>query len=631
MESNKTSYIGLFLIGAILFGWMYFNGPNEKEKALQQHRQDSIAHADKQAREAEKSSKTDNPVHTSAASNIPLTDSARKADSAKTLTEYGIFYPALKGTYTGSTLENDLLKIDISNKGGKISSVVLKNFKTSTGKPLTLFYPDSITFGLILNAYAKFISTDTLYFTARDAKTAGDSSSITMRLNTSDPAKYLDYIYTVKKGSYMVGCVLRLNGLQTILPSNSPDITLRWAMNTPSQEPSVQNQQRTSTIYYRFFSDEVDNISPGKDDKKVLPNDVSWISFKQQFFSTILIADTHFGSPEVSTAKDNAPDKVKSFTATLTIPYNHQADESFGMRFFFGPNNYKLLQKYSSDGDLQLDKEINLGWGIFGWVNRFLVIPIFDFLNGFNLNYGLVILILTICIKALMFPIAFRSYVSTAKMKILKPEIDEVSKKFPDSADAMKKQQAIMALNKKAGINPLAGCIPVLLQIPILYALFSFFPASIELRQQGFLWAHDLSTYDAPIVFHGFTLPVLGDHISIFAILFTISQYLYMSVNPQLAANPSTDQMGKTMKYMMYIMPLIFFGVLNNYSAGLSYYYFLANLITFGQTYFARLFIDEGALHRKMQEHKAKVIKPSKFQQRLETMMKEQQQKAKRR
>jgi YidC/Oxa1 family membrane protein insertase len=617
---------------------MYFNGPSEKEKQLQKHRQDSIALAEKQKAQAKPAeNKTTTSSTPTTASNIPLTDSAKRADSAaalnKKLSQYGIFYPAITGTPASTDVENDLVKVTISNRGGKISSVELKDFKTSIGAPLRLFYPDSTTFGLILNAYSNSMSTDTMYFSENGVSNTADSTTITMRLKTSDPAKYIDYIYKLKKGSYMVGCDIKVVGLQNVLPSNSPYINLLWAMNTPSQEANIQNQQRTSTVYYKFYNDEVDYINAGKDDKKTLPNDITWVSFKQQFFSSVLIADSKFSSPEVSVHKDNAPNRVKSFSAVMTIPYGHQADETFGMHFYFGPNNYNLLRDCSKEADLQLDKEINLGWGIFGWVNRFIVIPIFDFLNRFNLNYGLAILILTIVIKALLFPIAFRSYVSSAKMRLLKPEVDAINKKFPDTADAMKKQQTMMALYKKAGVSPMAGCVPLLLQLPILYALFSFFPASIELRQKGFLWAHDLSTYDNAISFHNFSLPVLGDHLSLFAVLFTISQYLTLSINQQvMGAAPGNDQMGgKTMKWMMYIMPLIFFGVLNNYSAGLSYYYFLANLITFGQTYFAKLFIDEDALHRKMQENKAKVLKPSKFQQRLEQMMKEQQTRAKKR
>ena len=648
---DRNSYIGLFLIGLILFIWMYASGPSKKEIAKEQARRDSIAQVEKQAALLANQHKTAQAQPKQAITG-PVSDSARKADSianiTKTQSAFGIFFPALHGTDQNITAENDLLKLTFSTRGGKISSVELKGFKTSAGGPLILFYPDSSRFGLILNAYAKFISTDTLYFSPASFKSwpstsatsivstnasnpNADSVSLTMQLNTSDPNKYIQFIYTLKKGSYLVSCKVKTVGMQDVIASNAGDMTLDWAMHTPSQEANLQNQRRASTVYFKYSSDEIDYLSVAKDEKKQLASTVNWVSFKQQFFSTILIADTRFASPEVSSTMSKDLTHVKSYSALLSIPYQHQAIETFGLKFFFGPNNYKLLKNYSEDNGMMLERQINLGWGIFGYVNRWIVIPVFSFLSQFNMNYGLVILILTIIIKALLFPIAFKTYVSSAKMRVLKPEIDEINKKFPKTEDAMKKQQSVMALYKKAGVNPMAGCLPLLLQLPILYALFSFFPASIELRQQHFLWANDLSTFDNAITFKNFTIPFLGDHLSIFALLMTLSQYLYLTANQQLMGNPSADQMGKTMKWMMYIMPVMFLGVLNNYSAGLSYYYFLANLITFGQTFLARRFINEDALHRKIQENKAKPVKQSKFQQRLEQLAKEQQARAKKR
>ncbi len=634
MGSDKNTYVGLFAIGLILFGWMWWSQPSEKEQARQKAIQDSITKVHQQQE------KTKAAVTTTAiAKTTPKTDSAsalthdtsnHSTDSLggihKIQAENGIFYTALNGQNTSYIVENDLLKATISAKGGKIASVELKNFKTSAGGPLILFTPDSNSFGLILNAYGKPFSTDSLYFSqVSTLSVAGKDSSIcAMRLNTSDPNKYIQYTYLLKPGTYLLQVHIRVIGMQDILPSNSQDIQLDWSMHTPSQEASIQNQQRASTVYYKFQDDEVDHLSAMKDEKKPLGTDVSWISFKQQFFSSILIANTKFGTPVVQCENNKNPKLVKNYSAEVYIPYTRTTDESFGMQFYFGPNNYKLLKKYSSGNDLDLNGQISLGWGIFGWVNKFLVIPIFDFLNGFNMNYGLVILILTIVIKSLLFPIAFKTYVSSAKMRVLKPEIDEIGKKFPKTEDAMKKQQATMALYKKAGVNPMAGCLPMLLQLPILYALISFFPASIELRQQHFLWAHDLSTYDSIYNF-GFNVPFYGDHISLFALLMTLSQYLYLSANQQLMGTGGNDQMAKTMKWMMYLTPVMILGFLNSYSAGLSYYYFLANLITFGQTFLARRFINEKELHRKMQENKAKPVKVSKFQQKLNDMVKQQQ------
>jgi YidC/Oxa1 family membrane protein insertase len=630
MGSDKNTYIGLFIIAAVLFGWMYWSRPSEKELARQKTVQDSIANIQQKQQEkakmvaaAVKPEKKDS----SAATN----DTASHASDSlaaihRMQSDLGVFYQATKGTVSTTVLENDFLKATVSTKGGKIESVELKNFKTSAGGPLILFAPDSTNFGLTLNAYSRSISTDSLYFSVVGGGPVAskDSTVLTMQLNTGNPAKYIQYIYSLKQGTYLLQCSIRVVGMQDVLASNTQDIALNWAMHGPSQEASIPNQQRGSTVYFKTYQDDVDHLNTVKDEKKTLPADISWVSFKQQFFSSILIANTKFGTPVVECQTNKNPKFVKNYAAEVYIPYGRSQDEIFGMQFFFGPNNYHLLKKISSGNDLDLNGQISLGWGIFGWVNKFLVIPVFDFLSGFNMNYGLVILILTLVIKALLFPIAFKTYKSSAKMRVLKPEIDEIGKKFPKTEDAMKKQQAVMALYKKAGVNPMAGCLPMLMQLPILYALISFFPASIELRQQHFLWAHDLSTYDSIYNF-GFNVPGYGDHISLFALLMTLSQYLYLSANQQLMGTGGTDQMAKTMKWMMYLTPIFILGFLNSYSAGLSYYYFLANLITFGQTFLARRFIDEKELHRKMQENKAKPVKVSKFQAKLNDMVKQQQ------
>jgi YidC/Oxa1 family membrane protein insertase len=385
------------------------------------------------------------------------------------------------------------------------------------------------------------------------------------------------------------------------------------------QEQNHQTQLAASTIYFKYLEDNVDKISESDEEKKSLDPNVKWIGFKQQFFTSVIIADSTFKKADIETATMHGSKKyVKNYSAAIIIPYHHHNNESIGMRLYFGPNHFKTLKQY----DIELEKQINLGWKIFGWLNRLLTIPIFNFLNGFNLNFGIIILILTVILKLLLLPIAYKTVLSSAKMRVLKPEIDELNEKHKND-DPMKKQQATMALYKQAGVNPMAGCIPVLLQMPILIALFSFFPASIELRQQGFLWANDLSTYDSVYNF-GFSVPWYGDHVSLFALLMTASTLLYTWSNSQLMG--TSNQM-PGMQWMMYLMPILFLGFLNNYSAGLSWYYFLANMITFGQTWLMQKFaIDSAALHATIQENKKKPVKTSKFQQRLEQMTKERQQ-----
>ncbi|MFI5220138.1 MAG: YidC/Oxa1 family insertase periplasmic-domain containing protein, partial [Bacteroidia bacterium] len=324
-----------------------------------------------------------------------------------------------------------------------------------------------------------------------------------------------------------------------------------------------------------------------------------------------LVAETNFDKPTKieSVVDENSKHEVANLKANFTIPYSHKTDETFAMSFYFGPNHFQTLKKM----ELGLEKIINLGF--FGFVNRWLVIPVFNWLNSFNLNFGIIILILTIIIRIVLLPLTYKSFLSQAKMKVLQPEVTELNQQYPD--DPMKKQQAMMALYKRAGVNPLGGCIPAILQIPILFAMFSFFPTSIELRQESFLWAKDLSTYDS-ILDLPFTIPFYGDHVSLFTILMTLSTILFTAINMQMttAVNPQ-------MKWMMYIMPILFLGIFNNYSAGLSYYYFLSNLCGLGQQYLFKAFVNQDEIHRKIQEKKKQPVVKSKFQQRLEDMAKQ--------
>jgi YidC/Oxa1 family membrane protein insertase len=408
-------------------------------------------------------------------------------------------------------------------------------------------------------------------------------------------------------------------GMQNIISSSAQDVTLSWSMKTPMQEKNQKTQAAASTVYYKNTDENVEKISEGEEEKLALPPNVKWVGLKQQFFTSVIIADSAFKNASIEAKfAHGSKNYVKELASTLTIPYTHKASEKFSMHLYFGPNHFKTLKKY----DLDLDKQINLGWKIFGWINRLLTIPIFTFLSNFNLNFGIIILILTLVIKILLLPIAYKTVLSSAKMRVLKPEIDELNEKFKDE-DPMKKQQATMALYNQAGVNPMAGCIPVLLQMPILIALFSFFPASIELRQQGFLWASDLSTYDSVYEF-GFNIPWYGDHVSLFALLMTASTLLYTWSNSQLMG--TSNQM-PGMQWMMYLMPIVFLGLLNDYSAGLSWYYFLANMFTFAQTWIMQNYvIDSEALHAKIQEQKKQPVKKNKFQERLEQMTKERQQ-----
>ncbi len=625
---DKNSIIGLLLIGGILIGWMFLTKPSPEELAnqIKQHQIDSTAQFNQAIKtkanvlaKAEKA--TVNSFTGLNGFKGSLTDSAKSIIKKQT---YGDFSDASEGENKINTIENDVIKVNIANKGGRIISVELKKYKTYDGKPLILFDKDSSLQNIEFKAYSKTFTTDSLYFTPEGSVFAlsgeNQTKSFSMRLYAGNKAKYIEYVYSLTGNEYMMGFRINTVGMQDIIASNTSDLKLNWQMKTPIQEQNHETQQNASTIYFKNSNESVDKISYTSDEKKNLAPNLKWIGFKQQFFTSVIIADNTFEkSGNIETFAEKGSNKyIKNFTASVSIPYNHQNMETFGMRMYFGPNHYQTLKKY----DIELEKQINLGWKIFGWINRFLTIPIFNFLNGFNLNSGIIILVLTIILKLLLLPIAYKTVLSSAKMKVLKPEIDELNEKFKNE-EPIKKQQATMALYKQAGVNPMAGCIPVLLQMPILIALFNFFPASIELRQQGFLWAHDLSTYDSIYNF-GFSIPWYGDHVSLFALLMTISTLLYTWSNSQLMG--TSNQM-PGMKWMMYLMPIMFLGFMNTYSAGLSWYYFLANMITFGQTWAMQKFaINHDALHLKIQENKKKPVTVSKFQQRLEQMTKERQQ-----
>ena len=605
---DRNSVIGLFLIGILIVAYSVYTQPTEQERLASQHTADSIAEVNKitaqqQAELAKAADSSSLPVQ------AVLTDSASKEIAKQ---EYGNFSKAASGKEQIYTLENDLMQINFTSKGARIKYVELKKYKTYDGKPVKLMSGDSSTFNLSFPAQNRSINSTDLFFNSTGIIQKGSVKMISFRLNAGDN-KFVEYHYSLTDGSYLVGFKIDVANLNDVIAPNATYLAFDWKENVVQQEQSIKNERATTTIYYHFMDDEVDKIRPTTNEEQSLKTKVKWISFKQQFFTSVLIADNSFDSPVVETSVDESQTNyVKKLTASFALPYDHKATESYGMKFYFGPNHYQTLKKIDHLG---LEKQIELGWGIFGWVNKFIVIPIFNFLNGFHLNFGLIILILTIIIRIIILPLTFGSFKSQAKIKILAPEIKEINDKYGD--DAMKKQQETMALYKKAGVNPLGGCIPGLLQLPILIAMFNFFPTSIELRQQSFLWAHDLSTYDS-ILNLGFNIPFYGDHVSLFTLLMTVSTLLFTKLNMQMtsANNPQ-------MKWMMYIMPVLFLGVFNNYSAGLSYYYFLSNIFGLGQQYLFKSFIDEEAIHRKMQENKKKPVKKSGFQQRLEQMAKE--------
>jgi YidC/Oxa1 family membrane protein insertase len=395
---------------------------------------------------------------------------------------------------------------------------------------------------------------------------------------------------------------------------------LNWELYAPQHEQLRKNENQYTSLYYRYPGEDVNSFkakSSKQSQQENIATQVQWIAFKNQFFSSVLIADNSFSNALLKMSPTGDSSKyLKNFSAEMGLPFKRLENETIKLKMFYGPNKFNLLKKYKG---YKLEELVSVGKSIIRWINQFVISPIFDWLSRFIGNYGLIILLLTIIIKIGLLPLTYRSYLSTARMKVLKPQIDELNLKYPKGKE-MEKQQATMALYKKAGVSPMGGCLPMLLQFPILFAMFKFFPTSIELRQEAFLWAKDLSTYDAIFTWHQ-SIPLLGNHISLFTVLMTVSTILSMKLSDTTA---STQQV-PGMKTMMYIMPVMFLFALNDFSAGLTYYYFLANMITIGQNYLFKQFVDEKELLRKIEEKKSKPVKKSKFQQRLEEMAKQSQ------
>lgn len=545
------------------------------------------------------------------------TQSQKKPSSYSDPGQYGVFANAATGQNDFITLENNLLELKISTKGGRVYSARLKNYVTHDSRPLILFSGDSTVFGFnFFTADNKAIQTNNLYFEPvsdiRSYSVEKNPVSVILRLN-ADSNRYIEYTYTLEPDKYNVLLDVTFSNLENILPVNQNNLTLDWRMYVPQQEKGRQNEENYTTLKYKFYQDDVEGfrLRSQKEYEEVdVSTRLSWVAYVDQFFSSVLITEDSFLNGSLTSTKIPEPSKyLRYFTSEIGVPFSPgQQDVSFDLKFYFGPNHISTLRKEG----LELEKIIFLGKNIIGWISRFGIIPVFNWLEKYVSSYGIIILILTIIIKLILFPLTFKSYKSQAKMQVLKPLIDELGKKFPKKDDAMKKQQATMDLYKRAGINPMGGCLPMLLQFPILFAMFRFFPVSIELRQEHFLWATDLSTYDS-ILNLPFSIPLYGDHVSLFTLLMTASSLLTMKMSGSSAGQ---DQPG--MKLMMYSMPVMFMLILNNWSSGLTYYYFLANMLTWIQNIISKQFIDSSKVLATLEENKKKPVKKSKWQQRLE-------------
>lgn len=596
-KTDFNSVIGFALIGMILFWFLNNQAQLEESKISPTTEEPSV----------------NNESFAAPSSSVSVFDSD-SSSSAELVEAFGAFSNAAsKQDFSAKTyLENDLVKVELASKGGRVSSVFLKQYSTYDSLPVNLVREDSSLFNLTFWSQNRRLQTNNFVFET-NKYTQGDQQVVSMRLTVQE-GKYLEFLYRLAPNSYKVTQSVNFVGLDGLIQADNP-IELDWSVSVPRQEKNIENESLNTSAYY-YVDGEVANLSFSKDDtERILNSD--WIAFKSQYFSSVLVSNDLNTEIELSSKAHNGSlNYLKKLSSSASLNYQG-GTSSYNLDWYFVPNHVHTLKSFEKG----LEELVPLGWSLIGWINKYIVINIFNAFESWGFNYGIIILLMALLIKMVLFPFTYKSYTSMAKMRVLKPQIDAINEKYEDQ---MKRQQETMSLYKQTGVNPLGGCIPVLFQMPILFALFRFFPASIELRQQGFLWANDLSTYDS-IYNLGFSIPFYGDHVSLFTLLMTLTTVLQMkfSNNSMSSSNSQMPQM----KYMMYFMPVIFLGVMNNYAAALSYYYFLANLITFGQQKLIESMTDDNALLAKLEAHKETTPKKgkSKFQARLEKMMKEQQ------
>ena len=644
---DKKTILGIVVVAALFLGFAYFNTKQQEKYQQEKYQQEMAAYQAYQDSVAA-ATRPVVPVADStavAASSAVVPEAEANAADAVRRQQVAALGEYLAGARDAEaeefTVENDVMIVTFSTRGGRITGVTLKDYtkyapRGKRDQLIELMDPASARFDL--SFYVKNglnnvkVNTMDYVFRAQPEQVEGDARRVVMRLPVAADAwleyEYLIYNKQVPERDYLVDFNVRLVNMAPQM-ANQASIGIDWSNNSYQNEKGFQNENMYTTISYRFPGESsIEDLGMSEKSKsKSISTSVNWVAFKQQFFSSAFIAPQNVTNANLAfdTAAPGS-ELLKSFSAQMTVPYTVQT-EGYDFAFYFGPNKYAILKKVAAaDGEeLHMERLIPLGWGIFGWVNRWCVIPVFDFLRNYIASFGIIILILVILVKLVISPLTYKSYVSMAKMRLIKPQVDELNKKYPKKEDAMKKQQATMELYKKAGINPMGGCIPMLIQMPILIAMFRFFPASIELREQPFLWADDLSSYDS-IVNLPFSIPFYGDHVSLFALLMAVSLFGYSYFNYQQTASSQPQMAG--MKFMMvYMMPVFMLCWFNDYSSGLCYYYLLFNLLTIAQTFLIRRMVDDGKIHAVMEANanKAKNKKKSKFQLRYEELMRQQE------
>lgn len=682
---DKNTLTGVLLMGAVILGFMWLNKPSEEEIARQRQQAEQLARqAESQATApvlaldsisaSEKSRIASTIKQFGVLDSLTGTCTLSVADATLTLSDGGAiagyvstpggevavkdillsdfggmsrdnaaaavatlrnavasaerykeFARHLSGTERTVRLENNLLSVDVNTRGGVISAAVLKEYDRYDSTAVDLMANGVDSYSFTLTTANQRFNTSEFFFTPVEVS----DTSVTMQLALGGGATWA-IRYTLPADSYVVGMEILQNNMQSVIPPSVADMEFAWHQKMARNEAGRMFEERNSALYYMFANGDVENLSEGSSDHKEVSERVKWIGYKNQFFTALLIADDYFTTAEFdSEILENNPAYIKELDTRASVEYSSANPVPASFKFFFGPNSYPLLSDLQSElapgQNLHLTNLIPLGWALFRWINTLIVIPVFDFLGQFIGNYGIIILLLTIFIKIILFPFTYKSYMSQARMRVLAPEIKEINDKYPGNENAMKRQQETMALYSRAGASPFSGCLPMLLQLPILVAMFNFFPSAIELRGEPFLWAKDLSAPDAIVSWSAhipFISSTFGNHISLFCLLMTVVNIIYTRINMQ--NQPGGNSM-PGMKWMMYLMPVMFLVFFNNYAAGLSYYYFLSLLITIVQTYIFRKVVDEDKVRAAMKENAKKPRKKSGFMARLEEAQRKQQ------
>ena len=616
MNEKRSSVVGFALIGIIMLVFTWYNTKQVEKRQQEAMVRDSLATAAALERgELQESAAAAADTAAVDAEAIPDEEAYRHAylqEASRAETDY-------------FTLENDKLRVRISSLGAQPYEVQVKDYYTYDSSDLILIRPDKSLFDLEMNT-DQWLNTSDLHFRLAEST----DSTLTLRLQFEDNA-WMDAVYSLASDSYMLGYQLHFVGMDQVLDRRTGQLNLKWVVDVPRLEKGYQNERNYSGVAYKYMANnEVKSLGKRRDSSEESFNStLRWVGFQQQFFSAILVAENGFPAGKLVNQfyPENQEDgSLMQSGANLSVALDtRSSDFTVPFQFYFGPNHFYTLKGY----DEGFEKIIPLGGRVIGTISRYVIIPTFNWLSKFIRSYGLIILLLTIMIKLVISPLTWQSYTSSAKMRVLKPEIDKINEKYPRQEDAMKKQQATMDLYRRAGVSMWGGCLPILLQFPILWAMFRFFPASIELRQQGFLWCHDLSAYDSILDF-GFKIPLYGDHISLFALLMGVSMWGYSKMT--MSQQPSTQTMPGMEFMQVWLMPIMMIFICNNLSAGLSYYYLLSNIITIGQNWAIRKwFVDEDKIYAKLQKkaNSKEPPKKSKFQQRLEAAYKAQQEQQK--